>query len=353
MRITTQVRLGGDPTALLETIRRFNAACNALSRIAFEERIFHWLPLQRRAYHWLRAEFGLRGDEATVAVRKVAYAYSDKRRRSTLAAFRPLGAVPVCRHAYKRDGTVRLYGHRVPFVARPGVILSSKHEAKLVYRDGRLYLYQVIDIPEPPPFDPKGWLGCDLGIVNILTDSDGARYSGATLNGLRRRHAKLRGRLQAKGTKSAKRLLKRRRQKEQRFARDVNHCISKKVVTKAHDTRRGIALEELGGIRERIKVRRAQRRQHHSWAFFQLRAFVEYKARLAGVPVLAVDPRNTSRECPACGHIAKANRPSQAVFRCVSCGNAGHADAIAAGIIARRALGNAPDAAASASRKSV
>ncbi|MER3402160.1 MAG: transposase, partial [Armatimonadota bacterium] len=138
-------------------------------------------------------------------------------------------------------------------------------------------------------------------------DSDGDAYSGGHLNGLRKRHAKLRARLQKKGTKSAKRLLKKRRRKEQRFARDVNHCISKKLVAKAKGSSRGIALEDLKGIRERISVKKAQRRVQHSWAFHQLRSFVEYKARLAGVPVVLVDPRNTSRTCPAYGHVAKAN----------------------------------------------
>ncbi|MCI0439829.1 MAG: transposase, partial [Chloroflexi bacterium] len=194
------------------------------------------------------------------------------------------------------------------------------------------------------------FLGCDLGIVNILTDSDGVAYSGAKINGLRKRHLKLRQRLQKKGTRSCKRLLKKRSRKERRFARHVNHVISRKVVANAKDTRRGIALEDLKGIRQRITIGRPQRRSHHSWGFGQLRAFIEYKAALAGVKVVCVDPRNTSRTCPECGLIDKQNRPTQAVFRCVGCGFSGLADAIAAGIIASRAHGDAPDA---ASRRSV
>jgi IS605 OrfB family transposase len=92
------------------------------------------------------------------------------------------------------------------------------------------------------------------------------------LNNLRKRHFKLRQRLQKKGTKSAKRLLKKRRQKEARFARDVNHWIAKELVKRAQGTGRGIALEDLKGIRERVTVRKSQRRQHHSWAFNQLRS---------------------------------------------------------------------------------
>ena len=115
-------------------------------------------------------------------------------------------------------------------------------------------------------------------------------------------------------------------------------------MTQAQDTRRGIALDDLQGIRDRITVRRAQRRRPHSGAFAQWRTFIEYKATLAGVPVVLVDPRNTSRTCPASGWIDTRNRPNQASFRCIGCGFAGPADTIAAGNIARRAVVNRPDA---------
>ncbi len=119
---------------------------------------------------------------------------------------------------------------------------------------------------------------------------------------------------------------------------DVNHCISKQLVASAQGTGRGIALEDLTGIRRRVSVPRRQRATLHSWAFHQLRAFLEYKARRAGVLVVAVDPRNTSRTCPTCGHIDKQNRISQAVFCCTRCGHAGPADHLAAETIRRAAV---------------
>jgi putative transposase len=122
----------------------------------------------------------------------------------------------------------------------------------------------------------------------------------------------------------------------------VNHRISKQLVAKAKDTNRAIALEDLQGIRSRITVRRSQRATLHSWAFYQLRTFVEYKARRVGIPVILVDPRNTSRTCPVCGHVDKANRPNQSTFSCVFCGFAGLADHIAAINIGRRDVVNQP-----------
>jgi len=130
--------------------------------------------------------------------------------------------------------------------------------------------------------------------------------------------------------------------RERRFATDVNHCISKQLVKKAKRTGRGLALEDLSGIRDRVRVRKSQRRELHGWSFFQLRQFVAYKAALYGVPLVFVDPRNTSRTCPACGHIAKENRRTQDSFLCVSCGCAGRADHFAAICIGRRADVNRP-----------
>ena len=140
-------------------------------------------------------------------------------------------------------------------------------------------------------------------------------------------------------------LLRKRRRKESRFARDVNHVISKTIVREAEGTGRGIKLEDLSGIRGRVTVRQAQRADAYSWAFRQLRSFIAYKARLAGVLVVLVDPRNTSRECPECGHISKRNRPSRDVFRCIRCGLAGPADHIAARNISGRAAVMQPHAA--------
>jgi IS605 OrfB family transposase len=192
-------------------------------------------------------------------------------------------------------------------------------------------------VEEPEPIDVEGALGVDLGVTNLAVDSDGAVHSASHINNVRFRHRRLRAKLQAKGTRSAKRHLKKLSGKEHRFAKDTNHCISKTLVAKAKDTGRALALEDLNGVRDRVTVRRSQRAALHSWSFFQLRSFVAYKAKRTGVPVVFVDPRNTSRTCPQCGHVDKANRNSQSVFSCVACGHSGLADHIAAINIGRRA----------------
>ena len=245
---------------------------------------------------------------------------------------------------------------RIPFLAgqrQLELLQSLQGEADLITRAGEFYLHQVCEIETPAGDEPQGWLGVDLGIVNIATDSDGQRYSGGQVNGLRHRHTRLRARLQRKGTKSSKRLLKKRRQKESRFAKDVNHCIAKSLVEKAKDTGRGIALEDLKGIRERITVRKGQRRQHHSWSFYDLRTKITYQTALAGVKLVLVAPRNTSRTCPICGCVDQRNRLTQDGFSCIQCGFSGHADAVAACNIAGRAAVNQPYAADEMSKESL
>jgi IS605 OrfB family transposase len=354
MKLTLAVKLAPSPeqaASLLRTMRAFNAACDFIADRAFAERSANKIKLQKLVYADVRARFGLSAQMAIRAIAKVGEAY--KRDRKIRPAFRPLGAVAYDQRILSWKGVDRvslltLDGREVmPFVMggyQRERWQNVRGQADLVYRDGRFFLYVVVEVGEADPFEPNGWLGADLGIVNIASDSDGGNHAGGHLNGLRARHDRLRCKLQKKGTKSACRRLKRRRLKETRFAADVNHRISKQLVTAAHDTGRGIALEDLEGIRDRVTVRKRQRRKLHSWAFHQLGTFISYKAKLAGVPVVFVDPRDTSRQCPCCGTVNKANRPERDRFVCVSCGFAGPADSIAARNIASRAAVMRPHA---------
>jgi putative transposase len=118
--------------------------------------------------------------------------------------------------------------------------------------------------------------------------------------------------------------------------------IAKRLIEKAKDTGCGIALENLSGTRARTRFHKVQRARMGGWSFFQPRSFIEYKARLAGVSVVLVDPSYSSRECSECGHCDKANRPPQSGFVCQACGYTAHAGTNAARNIRARALVNAP-----------
>jgi putative transposase len=233
------------------------------------------------------------------------------------------GRIKNVRFACSADALKQLTEHR-------------KGESDLIHRDGKWFLVAVIDVPEPEVFAPKGWIGVDRGINNLATTSDGDNHSGRRLERYRRWHARKKAEIQAKRTRSAAKLLKKRARRETRHATHVNHKIATTVVAVAQRTERGIALEELGGIRERVTVSRDQRARQSSWPFHQLRSFLEYKARRCGVPFIEVDPRYTSQRCPRCGHTEKANRPTRDNFSCRRCGLAGPADHVAGANIAKR-----------------
>ncbi|MFC8259406.1 RNA-guided endonuclease InsQ/TnpB family protein [Streptomyces sp. NPDC057291] len=162
--------------------------------------------------------------------------------------------------------------------------------------------------------------------MNIAATSDGGKHSGRRINRKRENDRKLRRKLQQKNTKSAKRRARKYAGREVRRNKDINHKISKRIVAEAERTGRGVALETLTGIRERVRLRKPQRTTLHSWPFAQLGSFIAYKAKKAGVPVVYVDPAYTSQEFSQCHHVERGNRPFQAVFACRSCGFVDHAD---------------------------
>ena len=330
--------------ALLDTMHAFNAGANYVASIAFAEKSANKFALQKLVYGELRTTYKLPAQLAIRCISKATEAY--KRDRSIKPAFRPEGAIIYDPRvmAFKGIDTVSLLtlSGRIllPFLfgsyqeARLG---SIKGQADLIYRKGIFYLAVTLDVPEPTPDTPHSMLGIDLGIVNLATDSEGESFSGEAVEKVRQRYHALRQRLQKRGTQSAKRHLRKLSGKEARFRKHTNHVISKRIVQKAKKNHQALAIEDLRHIRTRTErtVKRSQRSKQSSWAFFQLRFFLSYKAALAGVPLHTVDPRNTSRTCPACGHCAKENRKSQALFCCQACGYTDNADRNAAINISR------------------
>jgi IS605 OrfB family transposase len=210
----------------------------------------------------------------------------------------------------------------------------AKGQCDLVLRhDGQWFLLVTVDVPEATKTPVTDFLGVDLGVENIAFDSDGRCHSSEPIETQRRKYAARRRSL-GNATKDADRNQRRRchkamartKAKEARFRRDINHQISKRLVASAKGTGRGIALEDLDRIRERITVRRQHRDRFNAWAFDQLGRFIVSKGKVAGVLVAFIDPAYTSQTCSECGHCESANRTSQAEFVCQACGYRAHAD---------------------------
>ena len=370
MKLAVQVKLlpsADQAGALQATLHAVNAAANQVSQVAYEKKVFRNFALRKHTYQDIRAA-GLGSQAAQHVIKKVAGAYralhsnikngnygKPGSKRWLKAASKPIGFRPDAAQPYDQRNlsfaldarTISLWTlagrlKDIPFTCSAGMLKAltefPRGESDLLYRDGRWLLMVTVDVPEAALNDhPAGWLGVDLGIVNIATTSDGERMSGRAINRYRRRQLALRRKLQAKQTRSAKRVLTRQRRKEQRRARDINHCIAKRIVTEAERTGRGIALEDLTGIRARVRHRKPQRVMMSSWSFAQLGSFIAYKAQRSGVPLVYVDPAYTSKECADCHHIEKLNRASQALFICRGCGVVAHADRNASRNIAARA----------------
>ena len=330
---------------LLATVERVNEAAAFAAQCGFKAKVYSQPSIHKLAYAEIRSRYKLSAQMAVRAIGKAVECFT--RDKTKCPAFRKHSAITYDERIFSFKGMDRVSLWALPEgrVIVPLVYGEYQKErfdrikgqADLVYRKGKFYLYCTVSLPDTAPVEPTDFLGVDLGVASIAVTSDGDIESGSHTKSVRHRHRRLRQKLQKKQTRAAKRRLKKLAGREQRFATHVNHVISKQIVAEAKRSGRGIAIEELTGIRERVKARKKQRASLHSWAFSQLRLFLEYKAKLAGVVLVTVDPRNTSRTCAVCGHCAKKNRQTQDKFRCRSCNHAAHADINAAVNIGRAA----------------
>jgi IS605 OrfB family transposase len=202
-------------------------------------------------------------------------------------------------------------------------------------RDGTYFLHIQVRGTAPTPQHTTGVLGVDLGRTDIAHTSDGKDWNGQELRAVRDRYSRLRAGLQrqaSKGTRSTRRrcreLLARLSGREARFQRHTNHEISKDLTQTARGTGRALALEDLTGIRERTNQeprQKTERRRSNTWAFYQLRQFVAYKAQDAGVVLHLVPAAYTSQMCHRCLHMGSRQGKH---FRCTNprCLWAGDAD---------------------------
>ena len=345
--------------ALEYTMRQFNVACDWVAEKAFERQLANSYALQKLYYYEVREAFDLPADIAIQTFKQVASCY--KRDKSKPISFRPLAAIPYRKGAFrfKSLDTVNIKtadGQRHDMPIQMGDYQAeqfgnTKLFAELVRRkDGQWFLMATVEHAPEPPCDPDDFLGVDLGVENLAVDSDGEQHSGQDVEHVRVKSQTLKQALQsaadlaanARRRKRIRKKLKRIGDREARFRRDTNHCISKRLVAKAKDTRRGISLEDLKGIRDRIRFRKPQRNRMAGWGFGQLRQFIAYKAEAVGVKLLIVDPKHTSQMCFQCEHVERTNRCCQAEFRCKQCGYQAHADYNAARNIRARALVNVP-----------
>ena len=211
--------------------------------------------------------------------------------------------------------------------------------ASLFYRQGKWYFAVTIQTKVHQSTNQQV-MGIDIGLRQLAVasvineqneETNRAFHNGKQAGFIRKKYRSLRRRL---GKAKQPKLIKRLGDKEQRWMTDKNHQISRQLINLAVQEQVGvIVMEKLENIRQTARSLRRADRSLHNWAFYELQSFIEYKAKLAGIKMVYIDPKYTSQRCSSCGVIKKQQRKRN-IYQC-SCGNHVHADLNASRNIAR------------------
>ena len=332
------------------TLKAFADACNYINDTV-DPKLTNNVRIQTLVYKGVRAQFGLSANLAIRAINRVAGNRKTAKKDDKLVLkFKPTSADYDARiFAFREsDWTVSLTlnGGRERFKLQLGnyqigkLAGSSPTSATLAKRRDGSYSVNIQVKTTAPDIKPTdSVIGADLGRTDICVTSLGDKHSGKQITQKRNKYAKTRALVQAKSTKgtrssrrSCHRLLARLSGREKRFQSWHSHQISKQLVGQAKESNLIIALEDLTGIRERTNKQprsKTERRLSNSWAFYQLRQYIIYKAIGAGVKVVLIPPAYTSKTCHKCNHIHPD--PNQSYrhgkyFRCRHCLWTGDAD---------------------------
>lgn len=332
---------------LVETMQAMKQALNFVSKVAYKHDLLSsFKKLQSLVYRDLRQSFGLKSQMACNVCNIVAglYASMKSNHEHTLAVFKK----PKLQYSYNRDYSFTKDGLisigtldkriKIPFVTKGQERYFDGSwkfgTGTLVYKKGKFYLHVAAKKVIQTPSVYRNVIGVDLGMRFLVTAVDQHDrhlfVNGTHIRNVKARYVRLRKELQQRNTKSAKRKLKKIAGQENRFMTNVNHCVSKALVQFAgkHSL---FVLEDLTNINDVVSVRKKDRYVRFTWAFTQLRSFIEYKARLNDSHVIVVNPAYTSQQCPKCGYTHKNNRKKHIhAFVCGACGYTSNDDRVGA-----------------------
>lgn len=342
LTLKIKLTIAASDMAALETMQAaYVEALNETSRIAFAQGITSGVSLHHASYRTMRALTGLPSNLVCSARAIVAEAYTREPQPKKQHRWKATAGV----RFNERTMTLKVADAKVTLKTmsariKAGLIFGDYHRqyldgswkiaktATLIKRKGAWFLC-LIAVKEIADSTGSETIGMDSGIKRIATVSTAKVFKGGSISQLRHRRFKQRRSLKAGHNRSrnVRRLLKRLAQREQRAVAWKLWNVANGIVREAVKANAAtIAIENLKGIRERVRVARKQRIIHYGWPFASLFAKIRHVASKQGVAVVEVDARNTSRTCNRCGHCEKKNRKSQAEFRCVACGHRLNAD---------------------------
>lgn len=340
MQRTIRIQLHPSPSqagALTETSRQFTSAFNQAVRLGWYEGICNATKLHYLVYYPVKTDHptlvsDLINQARVKAAEALRSAFALRKAGRKVSLPQSVACPPRYNiHTYRVDWESQRV--RISTTAGRQTICFSVPDyaakyagyptdsADLIERDGQWWLHVVVSVPAPEVAPVETVVGVDLGINRPAVTSTNQFLGQRHWKAVEGRYFKLTRALQKKGTKSAKRHLRKAKRRRSRFRKDADHVLSKQIVSTVEPGSM-IVLENLKGIRKRMKARRhtQSKRRMHSWPFASLKSKVEYKAEERGCTVVAVDPRHTSQACSRCGHTARNNRRSQSIFKCRKCG---------------------------------
>ncbi|MCX6023875.1 MAG: transposase [Chloroflexi bacterium] len=355
------IRLRLDPTAeqrtaLLATLQQHAACFNTVAAYGWEQRQKNGVALHKATYYPLRSAHPELPAQLVVSARvrateavksALALLRQERRVRCPIATLPPIrydarsyrlrvsdNSASLASIAGRQWVAFRPHPHAAALLAQA----TGFDSADLIYRKGRFWLHAVVTLPDVAFAASGVAVGVDLGLNRPAVASNNRFFGSRRWRGTDHRHFRVKRQLQAKGTRSAKRRLRRLAGKVNRFRRDCDHVLSRRIVQSVPPGTT-IVVENLTNIRVRVKQRgREANRRLHGWSFAQLRALLTYKAEAAGCMVVGVDPRHTSQQCSRCGYVHRSNRRSPSRFVCRECRFELNADLNASRNIAQKYL---------------
>lgn len=224
---------------------------------------------------------------------------------------------------------------KIPFIVpeRYAEMFLWKHgSADLCLKNGVFWIH--LSVSKDFEIEQKYFVGVDMGVTRPFVTSDNQFFGEKRWKEHDRKLARHRKRLQAKGTKSAKRRMKLLSGRRNRFRVDCDHVLTKRLL-QSQQSGTVLVLEDLTNLNKsntkkaNRKRTKSTRRKISEWSYARRRKFLEYKAPMFGCSVVCADPMFSSQECSKCGHVDSENR-SRADFKCTNCGFEINADLNAA-----------------------
>lgn len=352
--ITRKIKL--EPTQeqdllLQESCQKYVDACNFIAQWIFHNKTLTTKEINKAIYYQVRRDYNIPSQMAQSAMRNVISSYRTIHATNKKWSIKPTFRRSKMDYVWNRDYSINKTTKDFSINTIDGRIkvstcwtgnekFSSQEKygtATVQYKRGKwiLHLPVDIDVEDVSLDDISNIVGVDMGINFLATSYDSKSkttfYKGREIKDRRAQYKRLRAELQSKNTRSSKKRLASIGSRENRWINDVNHCIAKALVNDAGKNSL-IVLEDLTGIRSATeRFCKKDRYVSASWAFYDLRQKIEYKARLNECLTIAVDPAYTSQKCPKCGYTSKKNRNKKKhVFCCKKCSYTSNDDRIAA-----------------------